>query len=215
VDPLPAPVAPKFPCGGVIGQHDVEERADPLLQLRILHGRHDLEAAIEIARHEIGTAYEVRDLLAGLKYKDPAVLEESADDRAHGDGLAQPWDTRLERGDAPGDDVDLRALLGSSIELRDDRLVSQRVHLDPDPRGLSGGGRLSNSPDLGDQPVAEIERRDEELPKLARSPEAGDVVEEVGDVRCDVVVGREEPEVLVQARVAGMVVARADVDVTA
>ena len=47
--------------------------------------------------------------------------------------------------------------------------------------------------------VAQVERRDEQLAELLRPAEAGEVVEEVGDVRGDVRVGREEPEVLVDA----------------
>ena len=46
-------------------------------------------------------------------------------------------------------------------------------------------------------------------------PKPGQVVEEVGDVRRDVLVGREEPEVLVEPRRARVVVAGADVDVAA
>ena len=63
--------------------------------------------------------------------------------------------------------------------------------------------------------AAEVERRDEQLAEPLRAAEARQMVEEVGEVRRDVLVGREEPEVLVEARRAGVVVAGADVDVAA
>jgi hypothetical protein len=71
-EPLASAIALKFPCGGVIGKHDVRERADPLLKLRGLDRGNDLEAAIEIARHEVGGCPRIGDLLAGLSCR-PAV----------------------------------------------------------------------------------------------------------------------------------------------
>ena len=81
--------------------------------------------------------------------------------------------------------------------------------------GFPAAAACADGPDLLDQPVPQVERRDEELAEALRPAEAGEVVEEVGDVRGDVLVGGEEPEVLVEPRGAGVVVARADVDVAA
>ncbi len=78
---------------------------------------------------------------------------------------------------------------------------------------LPGGRRRRDAPDLLDQPVAQVERRDEDLAEALRPAEAGEVVEEIGDVRGDVLVGREEAEVLVEPRRPGVVVPRSDVDV--
>ena len=63
--------------------------------------------------------------------------------------------------------------------------------------------------------VAHLERRHEQLAEPLRAAEAGDVVEDVGDVGGDLLVGREDPDVLVQPRRRGVVVAGADVDVAA
>ena len=60
---------------------------------------------------------------------------------------------------------------------------------------------------------AHLERRHEQLPEPLGASEARHVVEDVGDVGGDVVVGREDPHVLVQARGGGVVVAGADVHV--
>ena len=77
------------------------------------------------------------------------------------------------------------------------------------------GRRGRDRPDLVDEPAAERERRDEQLAELLRAPEAGDVVEEVGDVGRDLLVGGEDPEILVEPRCRCVVVARPDVGVAA
>ena len=80
---------------------------------------------------------------------------------------------------------------------------------------LPGGRRGADRSDLLDQSVPQVVRRDQDAAEPLRAREAGEVVEEVRDVRGDVLVGREEPEVLVEAGSARVVVARADVDVAA
>ena len=64
-------------------------------------------------------------------------------------------------------------------------------------------------------PLSKHERSDPQLAEAARAAEPRQVVEEVGDVRGDVLVGGEEPEVLVDPRRGRVVVARAQMDVTA
>src|SRR4029077_18040692 len=66
---------------------------------------------------------------------------------------------------------------------------------------------------LVDQPLPQRERRNEQLAEPRRPPEAGGVVEEVGDVRRHVLVGGEETEVLVVALVDVVVVARTEMHV--
>ena len=73
--------------------------------------------------------------------------------------------------------------------------------------------RGGDRPDVLEQRLAERERRDEDLAETLRPAEAGDEVEEVGDVGGDVRVGGEQPDVLVDPRRCRVVVARADVDV--
>ena len=69
------------------------------------------------------------------------------------------------------------------------------MRIDGAAAGLGGGGRRA---DLLDEPLAQVERGDEQLAEALRPPEAGQVVEEVCDVRGDLLVGREQAEVLVQ-----------------
>ena len=87
--------------------------------------------------------------------------------------------------------------------------------LEPDARVLALGGRRGDRADLLHEPAAQRERRDEQLAEARRLPEAGDVVEEVGDVRGDLLVRGEDADVLVQARGRGVVVPGADVRVAA
>ena len=93
--------------------------------------------------------------------------------------------------------------------------MRQAVHLDPDPRLLARLSCSGDHPDLLDQPFPEGERRHEQLAERAGPPEAGQVVEEVGDVGSDLLVGREEAEVLVAAGGDGVVVAGAEMDIAA
>ena len=69
--------------------------------------------------------------------------------------------------------------------------------------------------DLLRQPLTEGERRDEQLAELRRPPEPGQVVEEIGDVVGDRLVGGEQAEVLVDAGGERVVVAGAEVDIAA
>ena len=92
----------------------------------------DLDPVVEVARHQVGAAEQVRLLVAGLEAVEAAVLEEAAEHRAHADVLAQ-------RPATPGRSVQTartimsisRARLRRAVELLDDRRVGEVVHLDP------------------------------------------------------------------------------------
>ena len=100
-----------------------------------------------------------------------------------------------------------RACLRRRVELVDDLRVDEVVELEPNPRMLSLGRGGGDRADLVDEPAAKRERRDEQLAERLRPPEAGDVVEEIGDVGRDLLVGREDAEVLVEPGCRRVVVA--------
>ena len=102
---------------------------------------------------------------------------------------------------------------GRRVELVDQRRVDEVVELEHDPGGPARGGGGGHGADLLDEPGSHLERSDEQLAELLRAAEAGDVVEDVGDVGRDLLVGREEADVLVQAGRRGVVVAGSDMDV--
>src|SRR5262249_42426850 len=207
---LPAAVCIQIPRLAVVRQQNVENTRDVVLRSRIFDRDDDLDAVVEVPRHQIGAAEERRGVIRGLENEQSAVLEEAADDAAHPDGLAQIGNSGPQRADTAREDLDLRALLRGGVQLIDDVWIGERVDLDPDPSVLSV---FRDGADLGDQPLAQCERRDEDLAELARAPEAGQVVEEVGDVGADLLVGREQAEVLVASRRSRVVVPGADVDV--
>src|SRR5262245_65568943 len=89
------------------------------------------------------------------------------------------------------------------------------VELESDPRVPTFARSRGHRADLVDEPAAQRERRDQELAELLWLPESRDVVEEVRDVGRDLLVRREDPEVLVEPGRRGVVVAGPDVCVPA
>ena len=86
---------------------------------------------------------------------EPAVLQVAAGDRADGDAVAEARYARTEHADRPRRDLDLRALLRGRVELVDDRLVRERVHLQADAAALAGCGGLAHCADAVDQACAQ------------------------------------------------------------
>ena len=55
----------------------------------VLDRGHDLDAVVEVARHQVGAAHEADAAVGGVEDEEPAVLEKAADHAAHADVLAQ------------------------------------------------------------------------------------------------------------------------------
>src|SRR5262249_55156460 len=148
--------------------------------------RHDsLDSVVEVPWHQVGAAEVIARILSCLEDEDATVLEKTSEDADDADVFAEALHSRAQRADAAGEDLDLDALLRSLVELLDDRLVGQVVELEADPRLLAGSRRRRGGADLLDQPLAQIEGRDPQLAKPGRPAEAGQEVEQVGDVRGD------------------------------
>ena len=154
-------------------------------------------------------------VVVGLERVEPAVLEVAACDRPDVDVLAEARDAGPEHADRARADLDPRALLGGRVELVDDVLVRQGVHLQADAARLSVRRRLADRANPLDQPGAQAERGHQDLLEVRRAAEAGQVVEEEGDVVRDLGVCRVEAHVLVGPGRDGVVVPRAHVHVTA
>ena len=90
--------------------------------------------------------------------------------------------------------------VGEAVELHDDAARPARV------------GLLL---DHGHDPLAHRDRRHEDLAVVGVAGEAGEVVEQLADVGADLGVRGQQPDVLVDARRLGVVVAGADVAVGA
>ena len=63
---------------------------DLRLQLRVFDRGDQLDAAVEVARHQVGGADQHAGLVAALEGVDARVLEEAADDRDDADVLRDP-----------------------------------------------------------------------------------------------------------------------------
>jgi len=82
---------------------------DLLPSTGVLDRRKHLDSVIEVSLHEIGAADVRCDAVVRLERVDPAVLEESPDDRAYVDVLRESLHTRPERTRGARDDVDPRS----------------------------------------------------------------------------------------------------------
>ena len=141
------------------------------------------------------------------------MLEETADEGAHADVLAQSLNTGYEAADPADDEVDLHAGGGGRVEALDGGAVHQAVHLGDDARGLAeaGGGGLGGDEDL--DLFVEVVGRDEQVLEPGLAHEPGEGVEEVGHFGGERVARGEQAEVGVDARGLGIVVTGAEVGV--
>ncbi|OEI67462.1 hypothetical protein Cus16_2897 [Curtobacterium sp. ER1/6] len=172
-----------------------------------------LDAAVEVAVHHVGRPDEDERVAVVVERERPRVLEVAADDAADADGLAHALDAGLQRADAADPHVDRHPGLAREVERVDDLLVDHRVDLDADAGGLPGPGVLGLGLDALHEPLAEVQRRDEQALELLLDRVAGQLVEQPRQVLAHGVVRGEQAHVLVDARGLRVVVARADVAV--
>src|SRR5690606_36610413 len=119
------------------------------------------------------------------------VFEVAADDAAHADVFAEALDAGHEAADAAHDEVDAHAGLGGGVEVVNGGLAHQGVHLGEDARGASGEGVLLFAPDEFLEAFVQVVGGDEQVGKLGGAAEAGEGVEERGDVGGELLVGGE------------------------
>src|SRR5207244_10344681 len=143
------------------------------------------------------------------------VLEELADDRDDPDVLADPLDPGAQAADSAHVQVHPDPRPRRLVQRLDRALIREGVHLHRDPRRLARLVRPDGLLDLVEDPGAQVVGRDEDLAEALRPREPGEGVEEVGEIGRDVLVSREERDVLVQPRRPRVVVAGADVGVVA
>ena len=182
---------------------------------RVLDRRHGLDPPVEVARHPVGGA-DVDLLLAAVEeVEGPRVLEEPADDADHPDGLADAGEPRPEAADPAHDQVDRHAGLRGLVQRDDDVGIHQRVHLGDDPRRPSRPMVLDLPADHLEEALPHAPRRHDQLPVPRGRGEAGQHVEEVGEVGAQLGARGQEAEVGVEPRGLRVVVAGADVHVAA
>ncbi len=96
------------------------------------------------------------------------MLEETVDNADHTDPLGDARQAGPQAARAPNDEVDVHARLGRAIQRVDDRDFHQRIHLDDDPRRLTGLRVLALAVDELDHALAQLDRRHDQLAPASR-----------------------------------------------
>ena len=78
-------------------------------------GEDDLDAAVEVAGHEVGAAQIDEGIPVVVEDKDAAVFKKAVDNAADADGFAESGDAGAEAADAADDHVDGDAFLGGGV----------------------------------------------------------------------------------------------------
>src|SRR5579864_4578960 len=126
----PRAVRSELPSQDVVREVDLEDLRQATAQSRIGDRDDRLDAAVEVARHEVGRAEEVLRLAAVAEAKDARMLEEVTDDGPHSDALRKARDARTQRAHAADQEVDLGARLRCGVQRVDDLGVDQVVDLE-------------------------------------------------------------------------------------
>src|SRR5262249_24424541 len=131
------------------------------------------------------------------------------------DLLRQASHARPQGTDAPHDQVDRHPGLTGPVQRVDHLFVHNRVDLDDDRCRIARFGQLRLAFDALDDARSDAMRRHQQ-PAVAGLPAVtGQYVEQVGQIRTDLGVGREQTEVLVDPGSLGVVVTGTDVTVPA
>ena len=145
--------------------------------------------------------------------EDAGVLKVPAEHRPDPDGVAEPRHARLQRADAPHQQVDGHPGLAGTVQRVDDLLVDDRVDLDPDAAGDAFSRVLGFGVDALEQRLAQVQGGDQEPLELLLDRVTGEFVEQSGEVLADLVIRRQQPQVFVKSGGLRVVVAGADVAV--
>ena len=140
--------------------------------------------------------------------EDARVLEVAAEHRAHADALGEPRHAGPQAADAAHDQVDLGARARRRVERVDRGGIGEAVHLRDDAPARP---RLALDPI--EQAQAQALGRDEQLLVVARAASAREALEQLCDVAREVLVAREQAEILVERGRDRVVVPVADVAV--
>src|SRR3954469_22224599 len=144
----PRAVGMQLPAADVRCHGGVEEGLQVLAGRLVADLEQHLDAAVEVAVHEVGAADPPLRLAAVGECHDPGVLQEAAHDRADADVLRQAVDARPQRADAADQQLDRDAGVRRLVQRVDDPLVDQGVHLEPDAAGPALGGVPDLAADL-------------------------------------------------------------------
>ncbi len=213
--PGPGPVRPEVPGLRLVRHPEVEQPGQLGPVRRVGDPQQRLDPAVQIAVHHVGAADPHLRIAVVAEHEDPRVLQEPPQDAAHPDVLAQPRHAGPDRADAAHPHVHRHPGLRGPVQRVDHGLVDDRVDLELHVRRTPG-------PVVGDLVVDPPHQTVPQPPRRGQQPAVGlaariarEPVEEVREVRADLRVRGQQTEVLVEPGGLRVVVAGADVRVTA
>ena len=118
--------------GEVARNNDFEKLSSKFL---IENRENDFDAAVEIARHEIGAPKIDVGVAPVVENIDAAVFEEAIDDTSNGDGITEARNAWAEATDATNEELDGDALLGRLVEGVNNLFIHEGVGFDEDACG--------------------------------------------------------------------------------
>src|ERR1700730_7538329 len=144
--------------------------------------------------------------------KDPGMLEEATDQRADADSVGKAGHAGAQGTETAHDQVDLGACLGCRVERLDDFGVDEAVDLEDDAATARPGCLpLDHADDVRAQAHGGHQQPAESTLTAVASQE----VEQLGHVCTELGIRRQQADVLIDLRGLGIVVAGADVYITA
>ena len=152
----------------------------------------DLDAALGIARHQIGRGDIHFFIRAAAEYKDAGMLEKTADDAGDRNVFRMALDAGQQAADAPHDHFDPNACAGRLPQLLDHIDVGQGVELEQDVALAALGDLLVHQ---REDMVLEAIGRDEQTLVFPLQIAKRHVVEKRARVHADMLVGGDERHV--------------------
>src|SRR6266581_5732212 len=98
---------------------------------------------MQVARHPVSAPQIDFRLSAILEMIDPAVLQETSDDAAHANLIAEAANPRSQRANAAHKKINFHARLRRTVQSLHNAFVEQRIHLGDDSRRTPRASMLS------------------------------------------------------------------------
>ena len=219
--PVPGSVGPEQPALLAVEQvrhHHLVEHL--IVHRRVADRHHHFDPAVEIAAHGVARGDVDPGVVVGQRGAagegpDAAVFEKPPDDRLDRDVVRKPRHAGSQAADAAHHQADLDPGRAGVVEPLDQLRIGQRVELGPDRRGLAFARAGDLAIDAFVQPGAHRQRRDRQHFGRGRFDIAGDEIEQPAGVAAGLGIGGEEAQVGIDPRGDRVIVAGAEVAVSA
>src|SRR4029077_6236152 len=124
------------------------------------------------------------------------------------------WNSRTQATNPAHDQINGHICTGSFIELLNDLLIHQRVHLRNDPGRLACQRVIALPLDQFHEPAVHVEWRDQQFFQSRITSEAGERIENGREFLAQLRFAGEQTEIRVNARRPRVIISRAEMDVT-